>query len=97
MRNRPPSGDGLWRMFDLKDDPGETKDLSKTYPDIFQDLLSSYDEYVEVNGVVELPEDYFWAAEMQVNTIKRRAYEHLPWGLLIIVIGLGAFILYRRK
>ena len=42
-------------MFDLKDDPGETKDLSKTYPDIFQDLLSSYDEYVEVNGVVELP------------------------------------------
>ena len=41
-------------MFDLKDDPGETKDLSKTYPDIFQDLLNSYDDYVEVNGVVEL-------------------------------------------
>ena len=97
VRNRPPSGDNVWRMFDLKDDPGETKDLSKTYPEIFQDLLSSYDEYVEVNGVVELPEDYFWAAEMQINTIKRRLHEYLPWGLLIIVIGLGVLILYRRK
>lgn len=97
VRNRPPSGDNVWRMFNLKDDPGETKDLSKTYPEIFQDLLNSYDEYVEVNGVVELPEDYFWADEMQVNTIKRRVYEYLPWGLLIIVIGLGAFILCRRK
>jgi len=98
VRNRPPSGDNVWRMFDLKNDPGETRDLSKTYPEIFQDLLSSYDEYVDVNGVVELPEDYFWADEMTTNTFKRRIYEYLPWGVfMLMVIGLGALIFFKRK
>jgi len=35
---------------------------------------------------------------MTANTFKRRIYEYLPWGLsIIIIIGLGALILFRRK
>ena len=33
VRNLAPTGDGRWRLYDLKADPGETRDLAGAMPD----------------------------------------------------------------
>ena len=48
----PPFGKGAWELFDLKSDPGETKDLAKEQPGRLEEMLKGWDEYVLSNGVV---------------------------------------------
>ncbi len=98
LKNGPPTGDNIWHLYNLADDPGETNDLAKQKPDIFQQLLKHYDEYVADNGVIDLGPDYYWATEMTVNTAKRRFAEFIP-GLIfiILVIGLIVIIYIRRR
>ena len=57
-RNNPPYGDGQWRLYNLKKDPGETQDLTKTRPQLFDSLMSDYVDYAKDVGVLEMPEDY---------------------------------------
>ncbi|MHC4756652.1 MAG: sulfatase family protein [Planctomycetota bacterium] len=35
-----------WRLFDLKNDPSEEKDLAKKHPDIVKDMRKRYDDWV---------------------------------------------------
>mgnify|MGYP000589404038 CR=1 FL=1 len=98
LKNGPPTGDNIWHLYNLADDPGETNDLAKQKPDIFQQLLKHYDEYVADNGVIDLGPDYYWATEMTVNTAKRRFAEFIPSLIFIIlVIGLIVIIYIRRR
>jgi len=48
----PPYGDGQWRLFNLADDPGETRDLSSALPDKMKKLQLAWDEYARDVGVV---------------------------------------------
>ena len=48
-----PIGPGVWQLYDLKTDPGETRDLAATRPDILARLLRHWDSYVAETGVVE--------------------------------------------
>jgi len=57
-RNNPPYGDGQWRLYNLKKDPGETQDLAKTQPQLFDSLMSDYVDYAKDVGVLEMPEGY---------------------------------------
>ena len=50
-----PYGNGVWQLFDVAKDPGETKDLSKGMPDKLEALKTAWDEYAKDVGVV-LPE-----------------------------------------
>lgn len=43
-----------WQLYNLEDDPGETKDLAKTDPDRLNTLLKYWDEYVRSTGVIEV-------------------------------------------
>lgn len=45
-------GDGVWRLFDVAVDPGETRDLSKQQPGKKQLLLAAWDAYAKDVGVV---------------------------------------------
>jgi arylsulfatase len=47
-----PFGTGEWQLFNLKDDPGETRDLAAEKPDIRDRLLKHWDEYVKTNNVI---------------------------------------------
>jgi arylsulfatase len=47
-----PNGDDRWELYDLEKDPGESKDLSKQYPEKFKEMLLLWDDYVKRNGVV---------------------------------------------
>jgi arylsulfatase A-like enzyme len=45
-------GTGQWELFNLKADPGETRDLSKQEPARRKALLARWDEYAKANGVI---------------------------------------------
>ena len=45
-------GPGDWELFNIKTDPGETRDLSKKQPAKREALLALWDQYVKQNGVI---------------------------------------------
>jgi arylsulfatase len=45
-------GTGDWELFNLKDDPAEIHDLSRTHPEKREAMLKLWDEYVKRNGVI---------------------------------------------
>ena len=45
-------GTGDWELFNIKTDPGETRDLSKKQPAKREALLALWDQYVKQNGVI---------------------------------------------
>jgi len=50
-----PYGTGIWQLFNVVEDPGEAKDLSKAMPDKLKTLQAAWDRYAKEVGVV-LPE-----------------------------------------
>jgi len=53
LRLPPPFTDGNWALFNLTSDPGETTDLSDQHPEIKQELLEGWDNYVKTNNVYD--------------------------------------------
>lgn len=45
---------GRWALFDLFQDPGETRDLSAQQPQRLQEMIAAYRRYAAENGVVEI-------------------------------------------
>ena len=45
-------GDGVWRLFDIARDPGETRDLSLAHPDRKAELAAAWDRYAQDVGVI---------------------------------------------
>ena len=104
-RSVPPVGDGVWRLFNLAVDPGETTDLSTTEPAILADMLGEFDAYSKRVGVLEMPEGYSSLQTVLDNTNKRML-EFYPWIRLIIygvpltiliLLGLGIRWFWRRR
>ncbi|MDH3709243.1 MAG: arylsulfatase [Cyclobacteriaceae bacterium] len=48
----PPFGMGRFELFNLREDPGESHDLSEKYPDIYQEMLKHWENYIQENGVI---------------------------------------------
>ena len=46
-----PNGDG-WELFNVVEDPGETKDVAHAHPEKFDELLKCWEEYVVECGIV---------------------------------------------
>ena len=52
-----PFGTGDWELFNLREDPAESNDLSLEYPEIRTELINAYDEYEQNVGVIFDPID----------------------------------------
>jgi arylsulfatase len=48
----PPYGTGIWHLYHLADDPGETHDLAKEQPDTLKELQAAWGRYADDVGVV---------------------------------------------
>ncbi len=48
----PPYGTGIWHLYNLADDPGETRDLAKEQPETLKKLQAAWDSYAANVGVV---------------------------------------------
>ncbi len=81
---QPPLSTGQWELFDLAADPGEVNNLAPTNPELMQELLAEFDEYLlrhEVllpsvspltAGLRQLyPEQCNWWCELRFAIIER--------------------------
>ncbi len=58
MINRAGQNETEWHLFNIRTDPGETKDLAQQQPDLLAEMLADYENYVQTNNVLPLPEGY---------------------------------------
>ncbi len=52
VRMPEPFGTGSWQLFDVRKDPGETRDLSGRMPQRRQALISAYQRFARANNVI---------------------------------------------
>ncbi len=48
----PPLGSGKWELFNLAENPGETKNLADEHPDRLESMTADYRTYEKTNGVI---------------------------------------------
>lgn len=101
VRNLKPYGDGVWRLFDIATDPGETRDLSKAEPAKFRQLMADYRAYAKRNGVLEMPDGYDSTVEIGKNTVRKMAARYwwvlLSAGVFLVALLYGLVRLVRRR
>ncbi|MFT4536835.1 MAG: arylsulfatase A-like enzyme, partial [Saprospiraceae bacterium] len=95
VNSGPPYGDGIWRLYNLKRDPGETNDLASSDIGRFKEMMADYEEYKLANGVLEMPEGYETLKEVEAKFKMKVKKAATPWIIGIGLILLGLFI--RRK
>lgn len=100
VRNLKPYGDGVWRLYDMASDPGETRDLSQSDPAKFREMMAEYRAYAKRNGVLEMPEGYDSTVEIGKNTVRKMAarywYVLLGAGAVLVALLYGVYRLVRR-
>ncbi|MFZ5671135.1 MAG: sulfatase-like hydrolase/transferase [Pseudomonadota bacterium] len=98
-RVMPPEGDGRWRLYDLKRDPGETRDLAAVEPARFRRMLADYAAYEARVGVQPLPPGYTTQKQLLRNSLGRQAgaLALAAVTLLALLAGAGVLIVRRRR
>ncbi len=91
VRNLAPYGDGVWRMFNVAADPGETRDLAQQAPELFASLRADYDAYAARVGVLEMPAGYDSQKQIARNAVAKQL-EFYWWVLLILAVVLLAVL-----
>ena len=56
--NRTGQSETQWHLFNIRSDPGETKDLAQQQSDLLAEMLADYESYVQANNVLPMPEGY---------------------------------------
>ena len=95
VKNGKPYGDGVWRLYDLAQDPGETQDLAPSSAALFAEMMGHYTDYTEKFGVLEMGADYEPLKEVQNKFMKQLGGRIGPWFLVFLFILLG--FLWRRR
>jgi arylsulfatase/uncharacterized sulfatase len=99
--NQRPNGDGQWRLYNVRLDPGETRDLSTAMPDLFAQMQREYEAYVQEMGVLAMPEGYNIHGQIETNTYARQFTRYMPFliGGAVVLIGLLGWLvwLFTRK
>ncbi len=84
-RTMPPVGDATWHLYNISEDPGETRNLADTLPETKAELITEYQAYAARVGVQEMPVGYDSSVQIEANT---RAKLQKRYGWVLIVIGL---------
>ena len=56
--NRTGQNESEWHLFNIKTDPGETRDLAQEQPALLAEMQADYESYVQANNVLPMPEGY---------------------------------------
>ena len=95
--NRTPLGDGEWRLFNIKEDPGESNDLASSDPARLQRMLSAYERYKQDNKVLEMPVGYGHIKQLLINTLHQQWRTKVMVGLITALIMLPFLVAYRMR
>ena len=98
VRSLPPYGDGVFRVFNIETDPGETLDLAPSRPDLLAELQAAYADWAVLNNVVPVPEGFDAGAEITRRGWEANMRRFGPWlaligvGSLLVLGGIGLLI-----
>jgi arylsulfatase/uncharacterized sulfatase len=99
--NNPPVGDGQWHLYDLRADPGETKDLQKVLPQPFAAMQHDYAAWAQANGVLPMPEGYNPVKQVMINTFVNywipTYWPHGVAALLLLLVLPAALVMRARR
>ena len=73
-RSVPPYGDRKWRLYNLRDDPNEARDMSSAEPELARAMLADFAAYAARNGVIEVPADYDVIAQARANAAQQSSH-----------------------
>ena len=98
VKNRGPIGSGDWHLFNLNDDPSESKDLKLDQPERFETMMAEYDQYVVDHDVLPVDASYDQRRQVVFYGLNKRLGGFIPWvvgiGIVIVVI---IFVRRRRR
>jgi arylsulfatase/uncharacterized sulfatase len=98
VMNRGPLGDSEYYLFDIVNDPGETKDLKAENPAQFQHMLNLYQRYAEENGVLPVPDHYNQDMEIALKMVQNQIGDEIIIYILVgITLGVFALFGWQRK
>ncbi len=97
VKNNIPLGDNKWYLYNLKSDPGETKDLAKALPEKFNELKNDYDEYAKSVGVIEMEEGYSAEGEVGRKSMIKILSNNAVYILGLFVFIIALFWFWRRR
>lgn len=96
-----PWSDAKWRLYNLKDDPGETRDLSAEDPERFKQMRADYDDYAKKMGVLKLPDDFNPQTQVAINALAKQVEylrsQLIALGIGIVIIGFGIWRWKKRR
>lgn len=95
--NRGPLGDDQWRLFNIVQDPGESRDLAGDMPQRLQRMLSAYERYTRENGVLPIPQGYDHRKQAVLNMLHAGLQTPLLVLLLTILFILPFYVAFRLK
>ena len=94
--NQPPVGDGQWHLYNIVDDPGETKDLATDQPLRFEQMLARYERYRLENKVIAVPQGYNQIKQLVSNGLLGYRDGVIIF-LLTALVLLPFFVAYQMK
>ncbi|CAK2039964.1 arylsulfatase [Vibrio crassostreae] len=51
-------GDGEWHLYNIKEDPAEAVPVEDKHPEIYQDMMATYEQYKKDHNIVDVAEDW---------------------------------------
>ena len=101
VKNIPPVGDGQWHLYDIRNDPGETKDLQRQMPAAFTAMQADYAAYARANGVLPMPDGYEPTRQVVTNAMVNVYVPRYRNTALAVLAGLAvvaaAAVVYLRR
>ena len=91
------NGDGVWRLYNITINPGETDDLSESQSSKFVELIVDYDNYTTQYGVLEMGINFEPFNEIQNKVRKLLVVSTKPWFIGILLIVFGVFIVRKIR
>jgi len=97
VKNNIPYGDNTWHLYHLSSDPGETNDIASENPQLFQKMLSAYQDYATMVGVIQMPEGYSAEGMVAKKSMLGILKSRLPYLIALLVGIVGLYIFWRRR
>ena len=95
--NRSPLGDDRWQLFNIVEDPGESRDLAREMPQRLQRMLSAYERYARDNMVLPIPPGYDHHKQLVLNTLYSGVREPFLVLILLVLLLLPFYVANRMK
>ena len=86
--NGAEQGETAWHLFNIKLDPGESRDLAGEQPELLSEMVAGYESYVQANNVLPMPENYDRSGQILGDAL-RQQIARVAAGLLLLVVVVG--------